>query len=151
MDTLSPRLQNFALNIALGQSQYQAAVNAGYAESTATAQSKRMLETVGVKQLIEQHKQRLAEASQGKVAITPEWIAEQLADVAVNAEPAPRVAALRTLADIHGMLGGGQRTLSDQAQMLVEALGRGLSQGREQPKALEVQARELPAGGDGGE
>lgn len=135
---LTPQQEQFAHFYALSGNAYESAIKAGYSKNTAKVHSGRMLDRVPIKDAVNRARVELMNKGE-QLNITPEWIASQLADVAVNAEPGPRVAALRTLADIHGMLGGGQRELPAQATQLLEALGRGLAQGREKkPEAIEA-------------
>lgn len=148
---LSLKQEAFALFYATSGNAYQSAIKAGYSETTALAKSAQWLEKVGIKQAIEAHKvPKLSSAEQLKV--TPEWITSRLAQEALGTSAdttqSARVAALRSLADIHGMMSGSQQGLPDGLLKLLDWRARELAE-RAQP--VQVEARMLGNGERDGE
>lgn len=134
------------MNVALGHSLEQAALNAGYSPNTARHQQSRLLATVGVSERVDHHKQQLHEAG-SRTNVTPEWITQRLATLAQNDDnPAAAVSSLRTLADIMGMLQGGRAEMPPGLDNLLSAIGDGLRSSRPElaePEAHEVEPRSI--------
>lgn len=140
---LSNRKQLFATLIATQNlSPYQAALKANYSETTARVKSYGWLDEVSVKEAIDAEKRNLAKSG---ALPTPEQIITELWSLAQNADTdAARVSSLRTLADIHGQLGGGKAEMPPAVADLLEALGRGLSQSAGKQLPHTVTARMIP-------
>ena len=155
--TLPPKRQAFADAYALTNNATTAARQADYKHPT--EQGSRLLRNVQVQAAVALRKQEIASEISTDVAITPAWIIQTLASRAANPKhPAASVSALRTLADIHGMLGGGETELPLGLAKFLQALGRGITEGRERgstqarelagPPVVEVEARLVSEDGE---
>lgn len=102
---------------------YQQAYNAS--PEVARRAASRLLTNVDVQQAIAIREQELAEADEA----TPAAITAELWKLARHGDTsASRVSALRTLADIHGMMSGSQRDLPDATRALIAGFQAGLQQ-----------------------
>lgn len=125
---LSDRLLAFANLMAAGSlSATQAYINAGYSPKGAAVEASRALRKPHVQQAIAARKQEIA-SSQHQLQVTPALITSGLLREAQHADTASaRVAAWRTLADIHGMMSGSQTQLPQALGAFLE----GVRQARE--------------------
>lgn len=129
---VSQQQDEFAYLYALTGNAYQSAIKAGYSETTALAKSSSWLEKVGIKQAIARHRVELAK-SQQSIKASPDWITAQLVieatDRGEGATHSGRVSALRTLADIHGMMSGSRADLPTELTALLAGVREGFRLG----------------------
>lgn len=123
---LTERQQAFVAFMAGGQlSATQAYIQAGYSPKGASVQASRSLANTSIQQAIARRKKLMA-STERELQVTPQWITSRLAIEATDADTASaRVAALRTLADIHGMMSGSQQQLPDALTALVAGIREG--------------------------
>lgn len=130
--TLSDRHQAFADQyVKLNFNGTQAAITAGYAETGAHVTANRLLKNPKIRSAIEARKREVADAMRSASKVSPAEIITGLHREATDSRsPAARVSAWRTLADIHGMLGGAEAELPPGLSAFMAALGRGLAGGQ---------------------
>jgi len=94
MNTLNEKQKAFCQEYVKDFNGTQAAIRVGYRKRSAEVQASRMLSNVKAQQYIEQLKQDLTKDTK----VTVEWIAEQLTDIAIQAEKdSDRIKALELL------------------------------------------------------
>lgn len=137
--TLTQRQLSFVNLMATGTlSATQAYIKAGYSPKSAHVESSVALAKPRIQKAIEARKQQIAKAKK----ITPEDIARKLWELTDTADTsAAKVSALRTLADIHGLLGGGKQDLTEPVRALLEGIKAGHSMALEAGKQQEVGKR----------
>ena len=149
---LTKKQKAFAFHYAANGNGTQAARSSGYSENGIRVTAHRMLTKPNIKAAIAAREQEIAVVERQSHSVSPVEIITGLHREATGSRsPAARVSAWRTLADIHGMLGGGETELPLGLAKFLEALGRGITEGRERgstqarelagPPAVEVEAR----------
>ena len=134
------RFVDFYLKLGNATDAYQRAYDAQ--PEPARRAASRLLTKVDIQQAIELRKQEIAEADEA----TPAAITAELWKLARHGDTsASRVSALRTLADIHGMMAGSQRDLPDATRALIAGFQAGLQQVSQDvsPPAIEASYRDV--------
>ena len=124
------RRDTFVNLMALGQlSATQAWIQAGYAPKSARVEASKALAKPIIRDAIALKRQQLADDG---TLPSADQITRELWKIGSdpNGDPSPRVSALRTLADIHGQLGGGKTELPDGVAAFLGALAGTQSQTR---------------------
>lgn len=145
---LTSKQEAFAVHYASnGGNALQAARSAGYSESTALVNSHQWLENSRIQQAVDAHRQATS-ISADELQVTPAVITRGLFKEAQTAETgSARVAAWRTLADIHGMMSGGQQQLPEALGGFLRALAGQPARGQLGDTRVHVHAREVDEGG----
>ena len=106
MNTLNDKQKAFCREYVKDFNGKAAAIRAGYRERSAEVQASRMLSNVKAQQYIDQLKQDLTKDTK----VTVEWIAEQLTDIAIQAEKdTDRIKALELLGKYKAMFTDKQK------------------------------------------
>lgn len=118
---LTTKQEAFALYYATSGNVLQSALKAGYAKSTATVDAHSFLDNPRIAEAVERH--QVAKHTKAELLeVSPEWIVSQLAQRAADSKnPSASVSALRTLADIFGLLQGNRTELPDALNSMLEA------------------------------
>lgn len=123
---LTPRQKLFVENLLKGMDATDAYCNAGYSSRGARQSALRLLGCEAVAAELERRRGYVAEEFPG---LTAEDIIRGLASEARGEGPdttaSSRISAWRTLADIHGLLGGNSPDLPEGLVTMLEALARG--------------------------
>lgn len=127
----------------------QAYINAGYSPNGASVQASRALANTNIQQAIATRKALMAN-TEAQLQVTPQWITARLAIEATSraATASARVAALRTLADIHGMMSGSQQQLPQALGAWLAGIKEGMqsvSQLQPGKQTLTLEARVVDA------